>query len=116
MSTIRTARRPRVVPPSTGGVPARAPARTVAVVTAAAIALLYLAIFAGVLSVGRSETGDLAILGVAGGVFVVLAVLLWRVRSRLLWVGTAALQLGLMASGIGRGDEVSVPSGTRPCR
>jgi hypothetical protein len=73
-------------------------ARTVAIATSVAIAALYLLIFAGVLSVGRAEAGDLGILGVAGGVFVVLAVALWRLTSRALWAGAAVLQvlLGVM--------------------
>jgi hypothetical protein len=75
----------------------RSPWRTVAVAASALIAGVYLLIFAGVLSVGRAEAGDLGILGVAGGVFVVMALLLWRVRSRLLWAGVAGLQLMLTA-------------------
>jgi hypothetical protein len=67
--------------------------RIVAAVVAAVMSLLYLAIFAGVLSVGRAETGELGILGVAGALFAVLAVLLWRLRSRPLWAGVAALQV-----------------------
>ena len=94
MSTS-TARRdlPRIAPK-------RAPDRVrgLAAVTAAVIALLYLAIYAGLLSVGRAESGDLGVLGVAGGLFAVLAIALWRIRSRLLWAGVAGLQvlLGVM--------------------
>jgi hypothetical protein len=71
--------------------------RLVAAVSAAAMSLLYLAIYAGLLSVGRADTGEIGILGIAGGVFAVLAVLLWRVRSRALWLGAAALQVVLAA-------------------
>jgi hypothetical protein len=66
--------------------------RRPAAVLAAGISILYLLIFVGVLSVGRAEAGELGILGVASGVFAVLAVLLWRVRSRLLWAGAGVLQ------------------------
>jgi hypothetical protein len=64
-----------------------------AAATAALIAAIYGLIFAGVLSVGPAEAGELGILGVAGGVFLVLALLLWRLRSRLLYAATALLQL-----------------------
>jgi hypothetical protein len=64
-----------------------------AAATSALIASIYGLIYAGVLSVGRAEAGDLGILGVAGGVFLVLALLLWRLRSRLLYAATALLQL-----------------------
>jgi hypothetical protein len=67
--------------------------RRPAAMLAAAISVLYLLIFAGVLSVGRAEAGELGILGVASGVFAVLAILLWRVRSRLLWAGAGLLQV-----------------------
>jgi hypothetical protein len=69
----------------------------VAAITSALIALIYGLIYAGVLSVGRAEAGELGILGVAGGVFLVLALLLWRLRSRLLYAATAVLQI-LLAS------------------
>jgi len=68
--------------------------RLVAAVSTGAMALLYLLIYAGVLSVGRAEAGELVILGVAGGIFAVLAVLLWRVRSRLVWIAAVILQFG----------------------
>jgi hypothetical protein len=71
--------------------------RSAAAIVAALIAGVYGLVFAGVLSVGRAEQGDLAILGVAGAVFAVLALLLWRVSSRLLWAGVGLLQLLLTA-------------------
>jgi hypothetical protein len=77
--------------------PTQARLRSAAAIVAALIAGVYGLIFAGVLSVGRAEAGDLAILGVAGAVFAVLALLLWRVPSRLLWAGVGLLQLLLTA-------------------
>ncbi len=57
------------------------------------IAVLYGLIWAGALTVvDQAEVGDLGILGVAGVVFLVLAALLWRFASRVLWLGTAVLQ------------------------
>jgi hypothetical protein len=57
------------------------------------IAVLYGLIWAGVLTVvAESEVGELGILGVAGVVFLVLAALLWRFASRVLWAGAAILQ------------------------
>ncbi len=61
------------------------------------IALLYGLIWAGVLpAVAGAESGEVAILGVAGVVFLVLAVLLWRFAGRLLWLGTAILQVTMI--------------------
>ncbi|MFA9432153.1 hypothetical protein [Egicoccus sp. AB-alg2] len=73
----------------------RAPehARRLAAGTAAAIAAVYLLVFSGALSVGRADEGELGILGVAGVIFLVLAALLWYVRSRVLWAGAAALKV-----------------------
>ena len=60
---------------------------------AALIALVYGLIWAGVLTVAAdAEPGELGILGVAGLVFLVLAALLWRLSSRVLWIGAAFLQ------------------------
>jgi glucose dehydrogenase len=57
------------------------------------IAALYGLIWAGALTVvTESEPGELGILGVAGVVFLVLAALLWRFASRVLWLGTTILQ------------------------
>ena len=64
-----------------------------AAVTSAVIAVMYLLISTGVLSVGRSSSGELGILGFAAGVFAILAVLLWYLTSRLLWAATAVLQV-----------------------
>jgi hypothetical protein len=76
--------------------PPRAPVRSrlqlVAVACSAAIALLYLGLFTGLLALPGAETGDLGILGVAGGVFAVLAGLLWWLHSRLLWAIGAVMQ------------------------
>jgi hypothetical protein len=71
--------------------------RHLAAVLAAVMAAIYALIWLGVLSVGRAETGELGILGVAGGVFLLLAVALWRTRSRVLWASAAVLQLLLTA-------------------
>jgi hypothetical protein len=68
----------------------------VATATSAMIALFYGLLFAGVLSVDGADEAGRAILGVAGGVFLFLAILLWFVRSRWLWAGAALLQ-ALMA-------------------
>jgi hypothetical protein len=74
------------------------PARTIllqrtAAGIAAFVAVLYGLIWAGVLDVvDHAEVGELGILGVAGVVFLVLAALLWRFASRVLWLGTAVLQ------------------------
>ena len=71
-----------VAPPQA---PGRSRLQLAAVACSAAIALLYLGLFTGVLSLPGAETGDLGILGVAGGVYAVLAGLLWWLRSRVLW-------------------------------
>jgi hypothetical protein len=64
----------------------------------AAVAGLYVLIYAGVLSVGEATSGELGILGFAAGVFAVLAALLWRLRGRLLWAGVAVLQVLVIAA------------------
>lgn len=68
-------------------------ARRVAIGSAALIGVVYVLIFAGLLSVGRAETGDLGVLGFAGAVFLTLAWLLWRYPGRWLWLGAAVLQI-----------------------
>lgn len=74
-----------------------APLHRAAAVTTLAIAALYTLIFAGVLSVGRADAGELGILGVAGAVHLVLAAALWAWPRRILLAGTALLQLLLAA-------------------
>jgi hypothetical protein len=57
------------------------------------ISMLYGLIWAGVLTVVTdAEVGELGILGFAGVVFLLLAGVLWRFESRVLWAGTAVLQ------------------------
>ena len=72
-------------------------AREVAVAAAVAAGGLYWLIGLGMLDVGRPadrSSGDLFGFGaVAGTTFLVVAALLWRVRSRVLWVVVAALQV-----------------------
>jgi hypothetical protein len=82
----------------TGSVRGPLPFHRVAAITTLAIAGVYALIFAGVLSVGRAETGELGILGVAGAVHLVLAAALWSWPRRILLAGTAVLQalLGAM--------------------
>jgi len=70
------------------------------------IAVLYGLIWAGVLSVVTdAEPGELGILGVAGVVFVALAALLWWSASRVLWLGTAILQVLMIWMYIAIGAE-----------
>lgn len=75
--------------------------RLVASVVAGVIAVLYLLIFSGLLSVGRAETGDLGVLGAAGGLFLLLAVALWRFESRVLWIIAVVFQLIVAAMYVG---------------
>ena len=81
----------------TGSSRVQTPYHRAAAVTTLVIAAVYGLIFVGVLSVGRAETGELGILGVAGAVHVVLAVGLWARPRRLLLAGTAVLQVLLGA-------------------
>ncbi len=70
------------------------------------IAVLYGLIWSGVVDVVRdAEPGELGILGVAGVVFVALAALLWWSTSRLLWLGTATLQVLMIWMYIAIGAE-----------
>jgi hypothetical protein len=75
----------------------RRPWHRAAALTTAAIAAVYALIYAGVLSVGRADTGELGILGVAAVVHLVLAATLWTWPRRALLVGTIVLQLLLGA-------------------
>jgi hypothetical protein len=74
-----------------------------------AIAGLYVLISAGVLSVGEAEGGELGILGFAAGVFAVLALLLWRLRARLLWGAVAVLQILVIAAYVAISTEREPP-------
>ena len=70
--------------------------RGVAVVVSLLLAGLYGLLFADVLSVAGAEDAGRGILGVAAGVLVAAAALLWWVRKPAVWVGVGLLQL-LMA-------------------
>jgi hypothetical protein len=70
--------------------------RGVAGVVALVIAGLYGLLFFEVLVVAGTEDAGRGILGVAAVVFAVLAVLMWSVRSRVVWIVAALLQV-LMA-------------------
>jgi hypothetical protein len=85
---VRSEVRPGPVAPEVS-----APPRRIAVAVALVIALVYLLIYAGVLSIGAAEAGELGVLGVAGLVFAGIALLLWRTSSRAVWVGVVGLQL-----------------------
>lgn len=70
------------------------------------IAVLYGLIWAGVLTVvAEAEVGELGILGIAGLMFLALAALLWRFASRVLWVATAVLQVGMIWMYVAIGSE-----------
>jgi hypothetical protein len=80
------------LPTSTSGT-GHLPLHRAAAVTTLAIAAIYALIFAGVLSVGRADTGELGILGVAAAVHLLLAIGLWTWPRRTLLAGTAVVQL-----------------------
>jgi hypothetical protein len=61
------------------------PLHRAAATLAALNAVIYGLIFAGALSVGRADEGELGILGVAGIVYLVLAAVLWFVPRPLVW-------------------------------
>jgi hypothetical protein len=61
------------------------------------MALIYLLIFAGPLSIGEATSGDLGILGVAGLVFAGMALLLWFVAKPLVLGAIAAVQVPIFA-------------------
>jgi hypothetical protein len=75
----------------------RVPLRTVAAALAGAIALIYGLLYLDVLSIEGATDGERGILGVAAGVFVVLGLLLWRRRSRLLWTAVVVIQVIMAA-------------------
>jgi len=80
-----------------GGADVRQAARSVAVVAAVMTAVLYLMVGFGVVSVGRSSSGeapDLLRFGLTAGVtFAVAAGLLGLFRSRVLWFALALLNV-----------------------
>lgn len=67
--------------------------RRLAAGIAGAMAVMYALVFAGVLTIGPATSGDLGVLGIAGGVLAGIALLLWFWRSRLLWAATGVLQV-----------------------
>lgn len=81
-------------PPSTTVRPERGAAR-VAASLSAVIALLYLLLATGVLDLGEAETGELGILGVAGGLHLVLALVLWLRPWRWLLAGIVVVQVAM---------------------
>lgn len=68
-----------------------------AALLAALMAVVYLLLWRGVLDLGAATDGELGILGVAGGVHLVLAVLLLTWRRPALWIATVVLQVLLAA-------------------
>ena len=72
-----------------------------AVGSSLAIALVYGSIYLGVLSIGRAETGELGVLGVAALAHLAFAGLLTWTSSRLVWAGIALFQLMLAAMYLG---------------
>jgi hypothetical protein len=91
MSTLTP--RPHLTRPSFGAASLR---RFAAGVTGL-MALIYLLIFAGPLSIGEATSGDLGILGVAGLVFAGMALLLWFVDERWVLGVIAAVQVPIFA-------------------
>jgi hypothetical protein len=92
------ARRETVVVQMTGtATPATTARRSrwqlVGVAASAVIALLYGALYAGVLALEGASAGERGILGVAAAVFVILTALLWWKPNRLVLAAGAALQL-----------------------
>lgn len=73
------------------------PLHRVAAALAALNTVVYALIFAGVLSVGRADEGELGILGVAGVVYLALAAVLWFVPRPLVWAGATLMQLLVIA-------------------
>jgi hypothetical protein len=73
------------------------PLHRLAAVLAGLNAVLYGLIFAGVLSVGRADEGELGILGVAGIVYLALAAGLWFLPRPLLWAAATLMQVLVIA-------------------
>jgi hypothetical protein len=73
------------------------------------IALLYLLIAAGVLDIGEADSGELGILGVAGGLHLVIAGVLWLRPWRWLLAAVLVLQLAMAAMYVAIAPE-RVPS------
>jgi hypothetical protein len=73
------------------------PLHRAAATLAALNAVIYGLIFAGALSVGRADEGELGILGVAGIVYLVLAAVLWFVPRPLVWAAATAMQVMVIA-------------------
>jgi hypothetical protein len=71
--------------------------RRLAAGTTGLMAVIYLLIFAGILSIGEATTGDLGILGVAGLVFVGMSLLLCFVDRPLVVGAVAAVQVPVFA-------------------
>jgi hypothetical protein len=74
-------------------VPSTKRPRRLAVMASLAIALVYAAIYLGVVSIGAAESGELGVLGVAGLVFLAIALVLWRTSSRAVWIGIIVMQV-----------------------
>ena len=85
--------------------------QTIAVVAATVTAVLYFLIGLGVLWVGTSTSSDTTDLGafgaIVGTVFAITALLLARLRSRLLWAAVALLQVVVIVGYIAVGSARS---------
>jgi hypothetical protein len=80
-------------PTSTRAAVRRPALQRVAAAVAGLIALLYALLSAGVLEIPGASSEELGILGAAAGVFVVIAWMLWRWHSRILWIAVAGIQV-----------------------
>ncbi len=91
----RRAGSPALAPTRAG---AHAPSLHRAAATLAALnAVIYGLIFAGVLSVGRADEGELGILGAGGIVYLLVAAVLWFVPRPLVWAAATAMQVMVIA-------------------
>lgn len=88
---------PTTANPASSTVSGATPLHRIVAALAAANAAIYGLIATGVFSVGRAEGGELGILGAAGVVYLVLALLLWFVPRPLVWLGAALLQVPVIA-------------------